>query len=132
MKYLYCYLGKYIEWETDKDRSLETHRYCELTSLVRNVPSVKISEVNFLSPIEDFRPGEMFWTDDNKSSTTQTFSLDFGEYGHILKGLKVYSDSIFKSTGRYDRWQISNDCVKVLELYIKEKTRDLKIDLILD
>ena len=132
MKYLYCYLGKYIEWETLKDRSLETYRYCDLTNLVRNIPRVKISEVNFISPIGDFRPGEMFWVDDIGSDGRETFSLNFSEYGNILTGLKVYSDMVFKSTGRFDKWQISNDCVKVLEEYIREKTRDLRIDLILD
>ena len=134
MKYLYCYLGKFIEWESDKDRSLETYRYCDLTNLVKNIPRVKISEVSLLSPIGDFRPGEMFWTSESlfNSYSHTTYNLDFSEYDTILTGLKVYRDMVFKSTGRFDKWQTSNDCVKVLEDYVKEKSRDLKIDLILD
>jgi hypothetical protein len=141
MKYLYCYLGKFIEWETDKDRSLETYRYCDLTNVSRFSQRdyvIDISEVSLLSPIEDFRPGEMFLTDESlfNSYNHTTFNLSFSEYSDVLASLKVYRDMVFKDTGRYigrfDKWQVSNDCVGVLDDYIIEKKRDLKIDLVLD
>ena len=138
MKYLYCYLGKFIEWETDKDRSLETYRYCDLTNVSRfsqrDYVIPDISEVSLLSPIKDFRPGEMFLTDESlfNSYNHTTFNLSFSEYSDVLTSLKVYRDMVFKSTGTFDKYQTSKECLKVLDEYVKEKTRDLKIDLILD
>jgi hypothetical protein len=140
MKYLYCYLGKFIEWKTDKDRSLETYRYCDLTNVSRfsqrDYVIPDISEVSLLSPIEDFRPGEMFLTDESlfNSYNHTTFNLSFSEYSDVLTSLKVYRDMVFKGTGPITpkKWQVSNDCVGVLGDYIIEKTRDLKIDLVLD
>ncbi len=141
MKYLYCYLGKFIEWETDKDRSLETYRYCDLTNVSRFSQRAygypfrpDISEVSLLSSIKDFRPGEMFLTDESlfNSYNHTTFNLSFSEYSDVLASLKVYRNMVFKGTGRFDKWKVSNDCVGVLDDYIIEKKRDLKIDLVLD
>ena len=30
MKFTYCYLGEFIDWEVDKDRELRSYKYCNI------------------------------------------------------------------------------------------------------
>jgi len=134
MKFTYCYLGEFIDWEVDKDRELRSYKYCDIS----NIDIGKISEVSFLEKVGDFQIGEIFQTDIGLYSAIRpynTIQVGIDDLRKYWNALRCYCEDYSPQntySKTYSDWLLGFNCYESLTGYLKIKVRDEIIGHLLD